>query len=344
MNSMERVMAAMNQQEPDRVPLFLLFSTYGAKELGLSIKEYFSKPEYVVEAQLRLRNKFDSDCLTNFFYAALQIEAFGGEVIFRDEVAPNSGEPFLKSIEEIAEIELPSIEQSEPLKRVLRVTSLLQEAVKDAVPIIGSVVSPFSLPVMQLGFEKYLELLYFRKDEFEMLMRLNEEFCVAWANAQLAAGATAIGYSDPLASPEMIERDTYLQTGHKVAQRTISRIKGPVATQLASARALPVVDDIAKTGSVGVGFSAADDLAAIKAVARNKICLIGNLNGLEMINWDAAQARREVKKVIRQVAPGGGFILADNLGEIPWHVPEEILLEISEAAKEFGTYPIQEGY
>ncbi|SHE60507.1 uroporphyrinogen decarboxylase family protein [Alkalibacter saccharofermentans] len=341
MNSMERVMTAIGHKEPDRVPLFHMLSCYGAKELGVSIKEYFSKPELVAEAQLKMRDKYSNDCFYTFFYAPIEIEAFGGEVVFVEDGPPNSGEPFIKSIEHIKNIETPQINESRQLKRVLQATESLKKSVGDEVPIIGVVMSPFSLPVMQMGFEKYLELLYFRKDEFNQLMRINEEFCVAWANAQIEAGATAICYFDPLASPAMIERKKYLETGHKVAGRTLSRIQGATATHIASGIGLHVVDDIVETGSAVLGISAQDDIQELKEKADKKICLLGNLNGIDMVNWDRIKTREEVKRLIQKAAPGGGFILSDNHGEIPWQVSEDVLLEIAETVKEYGTYPIQ---
>ena len=39
MTSLERVLTALSHKEPDRTPLFLLFSHYGAKEMGMSIRE-----------------------------------------------------------------------------------------------------------------------------------------------------------------------------------------------------------------------------------------------------------------------------------------------------------------
>ena len=83
--------------------------------------------------------------------------------------------------------------------------------------------SPFSLPVLQMGFAAYLDLMHRQPDLLEQLLRVNEEFAVAWANAQLAAGATAICYFDPLASPTMVPRALYLKTGHPAARRTIAR-------------------------------------------------------------------------------------------------------------------------
>ena len=237
-------------------------------------------------------------------------------------------------------MEVPIINETACLKRVLDVTQMLKKEVGDETPIVGVVVSPFSLPVMQMGFEKYIELIYQRKDDFDKLMRLNEAFCVSWANAQLEVGATAICYFDPLASPNMIDKKTYLETGWKIAKRTISKIKGPTATHLASGIALPVIDDIVGTGTAILGFSAADDLAEIKKAAKGKICLLGNMNAIEMRNWDHKKAVNEVKNIIAKAGKGGGLILSDNHGGIPWQVPEEVLLWVSETIQEYGTYPL----
>jgi uroporphyrinogen decarboxylase len=338
---MERTMTAIGHKEPDRVPLFLLLSLYGAKELQIPIKEYFSKPELVAKAQLAMKEKYRNDCLYSLFYAPIEIEAFGGEVIFADDGPPNSGEPFLKSFEQITQLEIPEVKEIKCLQRVLEATELMKKSVGDETPIIGVVLSPFSLPIMQMGFEKYLELLLFREKEFEQLMRINEEFCVSWANAQLEAGATAICYFDPMASPTMVERTRYLATGHRIAKRTLARIKGPTATHLASGITLPVVDDIAETGTALLGFSDKDDLVALKEATRDKLCLIGNFNGIAMPNWTTKDVEANVKNVIGKAGNGGGLILSDNHGEIPWQVPEEVLHEIAEAVGRFGTYPLR---
>lgn len=341
MTSIERTMIAIGHNEPDRVPLFLLFSLYGAKELQMPVKKYFSDPKNVVDAQLKMLKKYKNDCIYTFFYAPIEIEAFGGEVIFIDDGPPNSGEPLLKSLRDIEKFQIPVVKENKYLLRVLESTQSIKAKVGNETPIIGVVMSPFSLPVMQMGFEKYLELMYFDKKGFNLLMQKNEEFCVNWANAQLAAGATAICYFDPLASPNMIERNTYLTTGNQIAKRTISRINGPVATHLASGITMPVIDDIVNTGSAVLGFSAEEDIEAVKEASRNKICLLGNLNAVDMINWNGSRVQQEVKNIIKKAGQGGGLILADNHGEIPWQVPEQVLLEISEAVQRFGHYPLE---
>ena len=91
--SLQRVLTTLGHQEPDRVPFFLLLTMHGAKELGIGIREYFSRPESVAEGQLRLRAKYRHDCLYGCFFAALEADAWGGEVHYRDNGPPVSGEP-----------------------------------------------------------------------------------------------------------------------------------------------------------------------------------------------------------------------------------------------------------
>ena len=340
-SSLDRVLTTLSHKEPDRVPLFLLLTLHGAKELGLSIKEYFSKAENVVEGQLRMQKKYGHDCLYAIFYAPIEVEAFGGEVVFFDDGPPNSGRPFIQNPEDIKTLSAPDIDQSPCLLKVLKTIEMLKAESGDEIPIIGVVMSPFSLPVMQMGFDCYIETLYERQDLFEKLMRINQDFCVNWANAQLKAGATAIGYFDPVSSSGITPPEMYLKTGFQVAKKTLARIEGPTATHFASERCLPIIDHVARTGTAIVGVSMLEDLGDIKAACRkNNLTVLGNLNGIEMRRWTPEQAEKAVKDAIKQAGPGGGFILSDSHGEIPWQVPHDVLMAISEAVRRWGRYPL----
>lgn len=340
MTSLQRVLTTLGHQEPDRVPFFLLITLHGAKELGLSIKDYFSKAEQVVEGQLRLRAKYRHDCIYNFYYAPLEVEAWGGEVIYREDGPPNSGQPFIQKPEDILNLSPPRIEDSPCLQKVLQSSQKLKEKIGDDAPIIGVVMSPFSLPVMQMGFDKYIELMFEQPGLFGHLMQINEEFCVDWANAQLKAGSTAICYFDPISSTTIIPQAMYRKTGREIAKRTLARINGPTATHLASGRCLPIIDDIAETGTAIVGVSAEENLSSIKSACRNRLSILGNLNGIEMRRWRPDEARANVKEAIFQAGSGGGFILSDNHGEIPWQVPDDVLAAISDTVHQWGRYPL----
>lgn len=340
MTSLQRVLTTIGHKEPDRVPFFLLTTMHGAKELGMTIKEYFSASKNVVDGQLKLRAKYRHDCIYNFYYAPLEIEAFGAEVIYSDNGPPNSGNPLIKQFKDIKNLKMPDFHTNQILKKVLDSTQMLKEKVGDEAPIIGVVMSPFSLPVMQMGFEKYIQLMYEHEDLFEHLMRFNMEFCVKWANAQLKAGATAICYFDPVSSTTITTKQMYEKTGFNIAKQTISQINGPTATHMASGRCLPIIDHISETGTAIIGVSGIEDLTRLKKACLNKLTVLGNLNGVEMCRWSAVEAEQIVKNTILQAGDGGGFILSDNHGEIPWQVSDDVLMAVSEAVHNWGRYPL----
>jgi len=277
LTSMNRVLTSLSHKEPDRVPLFLLLTMHGAKELGLSIKDYFSKAENVFEGQKRMQKKFSNDCYYAFFHAPIEVEAFGAEVIYSDDGPPNSGMPMIKNIEDIRHLEAPKVSETKVLHKVLKAIELLKKESKDEIPIIGVAMSPFSLPVMQLGFEKYLELMHYHKDLFDRLMKINEAFCVDWSNAQLAAGATAICYFDPVSSPTIIPKELYKETGFRIAKSTISKLNGPTATHFASGNCLPLADILPETGTAVVGVSTQEDIGKLKQAYQNKLTLRSGL-------------------------------------------------------------------
>lgn len=337
MTSMERVMTALSFKEPDRVPLFLLFTHYGAKEAGLSIKDYFRNVDQVVKTQIHMCEKYNNDCLNATSYAAIEVEACGGEVIFTEDGPPNAGKPIIKRAEDILSFVPPKVKETPCLLRTLEIIRRMK-SYTNSVPIIGTAVSPFSSPVMQMGFDNYLDLMYERPELFWELMKRNEEFSVEWANAQIEAGATAVGYFDPVSSSTIIPRDMYMKTGFVVAKRTLSRIKGAVATHFASGRIMPVIDEIIQTGPAGIGVSCLEDIGEIKQKCNGKVTIMGNLNGIEMCRWSKEEAEQAVKNIIDKASTGGGLVISDNHGEIPFQVKEETLFAISDAVNKWGRY------
>ncbi len=341
MTSLQRVLTALSHKEPDRVPVLLTVSLHGAKELGLSIESYFSRAENVVEGQLRLRRKYGHDCLYNLFYAAVEHEAFGGDALFSDDGPPNAGAPVLRSREDIFALEVPEVDSHPKLRQVLETTERLAEEAAGEVPVIGVAVAPASLPIPLMGFERYLTLLHEDAEAAERLFSVTKAFCIRWARAQLAAGATAIGYFDPMSSTTITDDALFERFVDPIARETIPQLGGPAALHLASGKAGDRLERFFEMGAAMLGVSGLENLAELKRRAAGKIALLGNLNGVEMASWTPYKAVEVVTDTIEQGAPGGGFVLADNHGEIPYQVSDDVLLAVMETARRVGRYPIQ---
>ena len=342
MSSLERILTTISHKEPDRVPLILNPTMHPARDLGISLKEYFTSSELVARGLIASRVKFGTDAYIGLHYAPVEYEAFGGDVIFREDGPPNSGRPIITTGDLIDRLTPPRVQDTPCLQMVLDMIRILKAESPDDAPIFGVALSPLSLPVMQMGFEDYIRLIYTDKERFQKLIKVNSQFFLDWATSQLKAGASGIIYYDPVSSPTIIPPELYRQTGLRIAQELIPQIPGPVVSAFASARVLPILDDVLSTGVVGVAIWGGENenLREIKQVCAGKATVIGNLNGIEMRHWTREQAFSVVKQVIRDAAPGGGFILSDSHGEIPLQVPDDVLFAIRDATREFGRYPI----
>ena len=93
MEPIERVITALQHKEPDKVPIFLLFTTTGANILSTTVPKYFASSELVVKGQLKLQEMYGYDCVYPFFYASKEYEAFGGVSLEKSTGPPESGIP-----------------------------------------------------------------------------------------------------------------------------------------------------------------------------------------------------------------------------------------------------------
>lgn len=334
-----RLAAALAHREGDRVPFFLPATLHGASLLGVSLREYFGSAELVTRGQLGLRELLGHDAVSCSLYAAAEVEPFGGEVLPFDDGPPNAGAPPLRSAGDIERLEPPSPADSPALRRTLEIASALRRHVGDAVPVMAGAVGPFSLPALQVGLGRWFELLQEAPALAERLVRVNEVFCARLANALLSAGASAVSLGEPLASPWLVPHDRYRALGLPALRRTIAAIRGPVAVATASAPCAAVAPDLAAAGAVAIGVSAADDLAAVKRRLEGRAAVVGNLDGLRMRRWGAAEAERAVRAALAAAGRGGGFVLSEH-HEIPLQVPPEVLEAIADAVRRWGSYPL----
>jgi uroporphyrinogen decarboxylase len=335
MTSAERVAAAMGFRQPDRVPFVLPAHMHAARHLGLSIRECLETPRHVVAAQLHLREWLGHDVVSGAPPAAFEIEAWGGTIEFDDAGPPVAGPPPIQ-LRQIARLQPPRLEDSPRLLRVLEAIAELRARVGNTVPVTGSVVSPFSLPVLQLGFEAYLEVMEERPLDFERLMQVNVAHCREWAHAQVRAGATALAYADPVASTDVVPLETARQKAIAVARAVLADIGVPFIYSLSSGRSLPLVDHLVGLGATAVGVSAQENLGEAIERCFGRIAVVGNLNGLAMCGWSTAEAQASVIRALWAAGTDGGWMLADNHGEIPFPVSDDVLSTIAETVKSGG--------
>ena len=103
-----------------------------------------------------------------------------------------------------------------------------------------------------------------------------------------------------------------------------------------------LVDDLVGLGISGLhpNEKGAMDIRLMKRDYGGRICLLGNVDLNTLGVGTPAQVETEVRELIRDVGPGGGYILTSGNSLAGYLKPENVLA-LSEAAHTYGRYPIR---
>ncbi len=336
MNALERVVTILDHKEADRVPFFNFLTIHGAKLLNMSYREYFNKAENVVLGQEKLREIYGHDCFYPYFYAATEVEAFGGTSVENKHGPPQAGRPPFKSCEDVLSKDLP--DPNEVFSSTLFATETLAKKYGDKVPIINAIIAPFSLPIMLVGMDKWVEIIVKTPEKAREILEFLTPYRIETANVFFESGATALGYFNPMASPHMVQLHEYKEIAFQCDKNILNKINGPAAFALAGSRAEPLMELIVDSGAAAVVISSHDNLQKVKTKWGSKINLFGNLNNVEMENWTKYTADRRIKNCIDAAASNGGFIISDHHGDLPERVTNDILIQIRDSVEKWGKY------
>jgi uroporphyrinogen decarboxylase len=83
------------------------------------------------------------------------------------------------------------------------------------------------------------------------------------------------------------------------------------------------------------------DIVALKRRYRGRLTLLGNLDCDLLVRGTPAQIDTTVFELMRQVAPGGGYIFS-TANSVLMDVPLQNLEAMLNAARRYGQYPIRD--
>ena len=345
MSSQERVFAALELGEPDRVPVHEIIITdsvmekilpgcsyydfieeFGIDTAGVNHSYDLSGMEVVDEERGLFRDKWGI------------IRATGSEMIAYPVEGP------IKREEDLEEYKAPdpaSDGNLEVLKETVR-----RFKGKKAICWVGrdSFITPTYLRGMDNLLMDFLLNPRFAHEVIEICvehaLRLNEMAVKAGAEIVILADDYAWRKA-PLMSPEHFRQFVLpgLQRCVKSAQDN-----GAYCVKHTDGNIWPILDMIVETGLDGINPLepiAGMDIGEVKAKYGDRVCVVGNIDcGYVLSQAGVDEVKAAVRECISRAAPGGGHILSSS-NSIHSSVKPENYVAMLEAAKEFGRYPIE---
>ena len=338
--STDRLVAAANGKILDHIPVFCNLLDQGARELGLSIEEYFSKGENVAEAQLRMLKKFGHDNVWSLFYVGKEAELLGCKKIrFAQDGPPNVEDYVIKSYDDIARLRVPDDISTHPaFAESAKCLAILKREVGGKVPICAYITASMSLPALLMSMEKWLELLMIGDPALrDMLLEKCSDFIRKEIAAYREAGADVIVYADPYGSTDIIPMRLFKELSLKWMKRDLEPGGlGGVVYYVGGARLNTVADEVIREVGISVFYPGPlDDIAESMRIIDNRALCAAVINDIKLLDWTPEEVRTEVKRIVQSGLQVGKKLFFGTV-VMPYGIPDENIKAMIDAAKEYG--------
>ena len=368
MSPAERCAAAMDLEEPDRVPCF---------ELGVNlatIEKLIARP--TVSAALGCMTTEQLSILardTVEAYAAAGLDmvpaSAGFPENYREGFVPERVPPN-RWIDEFGRIweDRPgvtglswyiggTVKCREDLHKIRAIdpddpgrTALARETLRHArqkkMAVAGYVDGPFLTAYMTAGLEHLLVRIYRDRTFCLELLKLVTKFNRVQARTLAELGVDVIIIGDdmadshgPLIRPRDLKEIMFPFLAEEIDE--VKRTGTPVMLH-SDGNTMPIFEDIVGLGIDGyqaIEPDAGMDIAYLKERYGERLCLLGNVDcGNTLTHGSCSQATAEARRVIDSAARGGGLILGSS-NSIHDGVKLENFLAMTGTAVEYGKYP-----
>lgn len=337
MNSLQRLLAALQNQPADRPALFLNAGLYGARLTGAPLQEHYRNPALFAEGQMAIRETFKPDLLISPFALAGLGRAFGSRMSESTRQPANVAAFAAPSAQAALRLPLPDVDADPGITFLRESLRILARKYTGEVPVVGLLVSPVDLPPLIIGLEAWLDALLFEPDTARALVDRLTPFFAALGKAMFDDGATALALTANLANPFMVPPAVVETLGRTSLEQALAQLPGPVILHHGGCPLLPHLASFqGLPNTVAYVLDAGEDLAAARAELGPGPLLLGNLSGPALADLSPGEVAALCDRALAQAEGDHQFILATSGADIPLETPPECIGAITESLSRVG--------
>jgi hypothetical protein len=338
MNSRERVLAALRRHEPDRVP----YCEIGIDRSLAQQLMGWGEPEgqgYNLEANVYTAREAldlaDYLHLDNIYYVLRA-------PVYAEKVPGQDGRLFYGRgmIETRADLDL--VRLPDPYDDALYAGAAEFASHKgDRAACLVTRIGIFPT-VLGMGIENFSISLY---EDLAFVEELLDRYC-DWA-AVVAERVCQLGFDVLISTDDMAFKSAPFFSPQVFRELVLPRFQR-VSAQItlpwvihSDGNLMPFLEDLVNLGIAGLHplEKGAMDIRAVKRSHGDRICLLGNVD-LNLLGLGAPKdVEREVRGLIRDVGPGGGYVVTSGNSLAGYLKPENVLA-LSQAVQRYGRYPL----
>jgi len=351
MTPLERVVAALTLQTPDRVPVVLYFQSgmqHTLSKFDYTWKDCLSDDRFLTRAVEQQNAYYKAD---NFFLPLdfrVEGEAMGSKIDYTLRCGHGFRMPVVtdyicKTPEDIDKLEVPDPKKDGRMPVVLKTIEKLSKKYPNKIPIGGFANNPADIAtdVIAGNYATVFILMATQPKLVHKLIDVCAKTAAEFAKAMLEAGAAGIatvvgGFNNLTIGVDQFNE--YIVPPNKVIMNAIGKV--PYIWHQCQ-DATPFFDSIVNSGPTMVAFHEKVDLKWAKEKYGKKVCLSGNV-GVSTSDSVGMKGKpedvdRAAKMCIEIGKAGGGYMLGAGC-EVHHSLPEENILALIKAAEKYGRY------
>lgn len=329
MNSYERVFRRLRNETVYRPPNFAIMMQFAAHYIDQPLARYHQDYRVLCEANFAVQQAFELDLVQAISDPFRETADFGAAIEFPEDSIPLCREPLLQETSDLAALASPDPATGPRMSDRLEAIRVMREQVGGEVPIMGWVEGALAQAADLRGVNEIMLDLGMQPEWVEELLERCVEVEIAFAQAQIDAGADIIGLGDAVAS--LISPAMYRRYVLPFEQRICKAIheKGALARLHICGNTNHILADMVETQADIIDLDWMVDLGRAAGIFGDRAVPCGNFDPVAVMLQGTPQQVRDA--VLKCAELGGKRWICGAGCEIPDGTPVENLHAQSEA-------------
>ena len=323
MNSLERLERRLRGARVDRPPNLDIVMTFAAHHIRKPLSQYYLDHQVLVDANLATAEDFDLDIVQAISDPFREAADFGLEVEFPADNLPVNRKPLLAAPEDIKKLVAPDPATGPRMRDRLEAVHLFRQKVGGELPILGWVEGALAEAADLRSVYETMKDLIQRPAWLEELLEICVQVEIAFARAQVIAGADIIGLGDAVAS--QISPRMYRQFALPYEKRIFEAVHamGALARLHICGNTNRIIADMVESGADIIDLDWMVDMKSACQKFGDKVSFLGNVDPVAVMLQGTPE---EVFAATTWCMLAGGPRAISGAGcEIPDGTPEENL-------------------
>ncbi len=323
MNSYQRFQQRLAGEAVDRPPNFDIFMTFAASYIGQPLSSYYQDYRVLVDANLAMVENFDIDILQAISDPYRETYDFGAEIEFPDDDLPLSHVPLLAEYDDLKKLKRPDPYTGKRMNDRLEAIRTFREQAGGEVPIMGWVEGALAEAADLRGVSEVMFDLVKNPAWVEELLEITVDVAIAFARAQVEAGADIIGLGDAVGS--LISPAMYRKFALPYEQRIFDAVHemGAVARLHICGKTGKIVGDMVDSGADIIDLDWMVGWETATAQYGDRIAFCGNFDPVSVMLQGTPD--EVAAATVHCMVTGGSRSFSGAGCEIPRSTPHENL-------------------